>query len=110
MPTGWPVRLRTRSHAGVRRSAPSRGTCSCPAGGNGPGRGRASGRTWKLRDGPAKPDAWIRAAYADRALVTRVELLHADHATPDDQPAGTHILGHRAGAGGADAAARPAHR
>ena len=44
--------------------------------------------TWKLCDGPAEPDAWIRAAYADRALVTRVGLLHADHATPDDQPTG----------------------
>lgn len=53
----------------------------------GPGAGFGAS-TWKLCDGPAEPDAWIRAAYADRALVTRVGLLHADHATPDDQPAG----------------------
>ncbi len=43
---------------------------------------------WKLRDGPAEPAAWTRAAYAGRALITRIGLLHADHATPDDQPAG----------------------
>ena len=53
----------------------------------GPGAGFGAS-IWKLCDGPAEPEAWIRAAYADRALVTRVGLLHADHATPDDQPAG----------------------
>ena len=44
--------------------------------------------TWDLRDGPADPDAWVRAAYADRPLITRVGLLHADHAAPGDRPAG----------------------
>ena len=44
--------------------------------------------TWELRDGPADPDAWIRAAYADQPLITRVGALHADHATPDDRPTG----------------------
>ena len=44
--------------------------------------------TWELRDGAADPDAWIRAAYRDQTLITRVGLLHADLATPDDRPAG----------------------
>ncbi len=44
--------------------------------------------TWELRDGTADPDAWIRAAYSDQPLITRVGSLHADHATPDDQPTG----------------------
>jgi protein-L-isoaspartate O-methyltransferase len=43
---------------------------------------------WTLRDGRADTDAWIRATYADQALVTRVGRLHADHAAPDDQPTG----------------------
>ena len=43
---------------------------------------------WTLRDGRTDTEAWIRATYADRALVTRVGYLHADHATPDDQPTG----------------------
>ncbi len=44
--------------------------------------------TWELRDGAADPDAWIRAAYRDQTLITRVGSLHADLATPDDRPAG----------------------
>ena len=44
--------------------------------------------TWTLRDGRTDTGAWIRATYADRPLVTRVGLLHADHAAPDDQPTG----------------------
>ncbi|MGA2828215.1 MAG: rRNA adenine N-6-methyltransferase family protein [Streptosporangiaceae bacterium] len=44
--------------------------------------------TWELHDGAADPDAWIRATYRDQALVTRVGSLHADLATPDDQPTG----------------------
>ena len=43
---------------------------------------------WTLRDGRADTEAWIRATYADRSLVTRVGMLHADHATLDDQPTG----------------------
>src|SRR5512142_1068416 len=44
--------------------------------------------TWELRDGPADPGAWVRAAYADQPLITRVGALHADHATSDDRPTG----------------------
>ena len=43
---------------------------------------------WTLRDGRTDTEAWIRATYADRALVIRVGMLHADHAAPDDQPTG----------------------
>lgn len=38
----------------------------------------------ELRDGPADPEAWMRAAYADRTLVTRVGPVHADHAQIGD--------------------------
>ncbi|MFF3584837.1 methyltransferase domain-containing protein [Streptomyces mirabilis] len=41
-------------------------------------------QAWKLRDGPADPEAWMRAAYADRTLVTRVGPVHADHAQTGD--------------------------
>ncbi|CDR08290.1 methyltransferase domain-containing protein [Streptomyces iranensis] len=44
--------------------------------------------TWALRDGPADEPAWLRAAYSDRSLVTRVGPLHADRAGPDDRPRG----------------------
>ncbi|WP_171113950.1 MULTISPECIES: protein-L-isoaspartate(D-aspartate) O-methyltransferase [Streptomyces] len=37
-------------------------------------------QAWELRDGPADPEAWLQAAYADRTLVTRVGPAHADHA------------------------------
>ncbi|MGW7351008.1 methyltransferase domain-containing protein [Streptomyces sp. NPDC054784] len=43
---------------------------------------------WVLRDGPDDPDAWSRAAYADRSLVTRVGPLHADHARLGDRAEG----------------------
>ncbi|MFG3017565.1 methyltransferase domain-containing protein [Streptomyces sp. NPDC048254] len=43
---------------------------------------------WALRDGPSAPEAWAAAAYADRSLVTRVGILHADDADPDDRPTG----------------------
>ena len=36
---------------------------------------------WALQDGPADPDAWLRAAYADATLVTRVGRVHADQAS-----------------------------
>ncbi len=51
--------------------------------GDGPG-----AEVWELRDGPADPDAWLAAAYSNRSLVTQVGPLHADHAAPDDRPAG----------------------
>ncbi len=43
---------------------------------------------WELRDGPADATAWQEAAYADRSLVTQVDVLHADRAYPTDQPVG----------------------
>lgn len=43
---------------------------------------------WKLRDGPADERVWLRAAYSDQTLITRIGPLHADHAQPDDEPAG----------------------
>lgn len=54
---------------------------------SGPGLGFGVG-PWKLRDGRADPDTWIRSAYADRPLVTRVGSLHADHAALEDEPIG----------------------
>ncbi|MGA4844431.1 protein-L-isoaspartate(D-aspartate) O-methyltransferase [Streptomyces sp. G45] len=38
------------------------------------------GERWVLQDGPREPEAWMRAAYSDRTLVTRVGPLHADDA------------------------------
>ncbi|MFF9352572.1 methyltransferase domain-containing protein [Streptomyces sp. NPDC014734] len=38
------------------------------------------GAGWVLRDGASDPEAWMRAAYSDRSLVTRVGARHADHA------------------------------
>lgn len=43
---------------------------------------------WTLRDGPADEQRWMKAAYSDRSLVTRVGAVHADHAAPADHPAG----------------------
>jgi protein-L-isoaspartate O-methyltransferase len=43
---------------------------------------------WTLRDGAADPGRWVRAAYADRTLVTRVGPQHADQAADDDHPGG----------------------
>ncbi|MFD7278384.1 protein-L-isoaspartate(D-aspartate) O-methyltransferase [Streptomyces sp. NPDC059862] len=37
---------------------------------------------WELRDGPADVEAWARAAYANRTLVTRIGPVHADLAEP----------------------------
>ncbi|MEO3851771.1 methyltransferase domain-containing protein [Streptomyces sp. B8F3] len=39
-----------------------------------------------LADGPSNEDLWLRAAYSDTTLVTRLGPLHADHAKPDDHP------------------------
>src|SRR5690606_28326341 len=48
---------------------------------------------WEIRDGQpvrvdetANPDRWLRSAYRDRTLVTRLGPTHADHAKADDQP------------------------
>ncbi|GHJ30710.1 protein-L-isoaspartate O-methyltransferase [Streptomyces hygroscopicus subsp. sporocinereus] len=49
---------------------------------------RAGGDTWVLRDGRSDESAWLRAAYTDTSLVTRVGPLHADHARSDDRPTG----------------------
>ena len=43
---------------------------------------------WTLRDGSADERRWMRAAYSDRSLVTRIGAQHADHASPGDHPAG----------------------
>jgi len=43
---------------------------------------------WTLRDGPADERRWMKAAYSDRSLVTRVGAVHADHAVPGDHPTG----------------------
>ncbi|WP_406737590.1 methyltransferase domain-containing protein [Streptomyces sp. NBC_00853] len=39
---------------------------------------------WVLRDGPTDPDAWMRTAYTDASVVTRVGPVHADHGNPGD--------------------------
>jgi protein-L-isoaspartate O-methyltransferase len=43
---------------------------------------------WELRDGASDPDRWMRAAYSDRTLVTRVGPLHAEDARPDTVTSG----------------------
>ncbi|WP_369266192.1 methyltransferase domain-containing protein [Streptomyces harbinensis] len=43
---------------------------------------------WSLHDGPADPDHWLNAAYADRSLITAVAGHHADGADPDHHPTG----------------------
>ncbi|MEV7012926.1 protein-L-isoaspartate(D-aspartate) O-methyltransferase [Streptosporangium sp. NPDC051022] len=45
---------------------------------------------WQLRDGPLDERVWSETAYHNLSLVTAVAGLHADHATPDDTPAGEH--------------------
>jgi protein-L-isoaspartate O-methyltransferase len=44
--------------------------------------------TFTLADGPADQATWLKAAYRDRSLVTRVGPLHADHANSSDRPSG----------------------
>ncbi|MGW6455043.1 methyltransferase domain-containing protein [Streptomyces sp. NPDC055078] len=43
---------------------------------------------WSLRIGEDDPGAWMKAAYSDQSLITRVGPLHADHAKPGDQTEG----------------------
>ncbi|TVL93310.1 methyltransferase domain-containing protein [Streptomyces sp. SAJ15] len=43
---------------------------------------------WALRDGPTDESEWLRAAYSDTSLVTRVGPHHADDAQLDDRPTG----------------------
>ena len=43
---------------------------------------------WTAADGPARRGLWMRAAYADQTLVTRLGTAHADHARPGDHPDG----------------------
>lgn len=38
------------------------------------------GPVWVRREGAAEPEAWVRNAYADTTLVTRIGNHHADHA------------------------------
>ncbi|MET8812998.1 protein-L-isoaspartate(D-aspartate) O-methyltransferase [Streptomyces sp. NPDC004549] len=42
------------------------------------------GDTWRLRNGRDDESAWMRDAYSDTTLVTRVGPLHADRAHPGD--------------------------
>lgn len=44
--------------------------------------------TWELRDSEADRTMWLDVAYRDRSLITQVGEQHADHAGPDDRPAG----------------------
>ncbi|GAA2460947.1 methyltransferase domain-containing protein [Streptomyces pulveraceus] len=48
----------------------------------------ADGSGWALHDGSSDPVAWMRAAYSDRSLITRVGTLHADHARIGDRAHG----------------------
>jgi protein-L-isoaspartate O-methyltransferase len=49
----------------------------------------SSGPTgWTVTDGPADEKAWVAAAYADTTLVTRVGVVHADHAAADSPVVG----------------------
>ncbi|MFI7101064.1 methyltransferase domain-containing protein [Streptomyces sp. NPDC050161] len=48
---------------------------------------QVDGDRWTLRV-PRTDGEWMRAAYADTSLVTRVGPLHADRATPDTHPTG----------------------
>lgn len=43
---------------------------------------------WTLHDGPSDVPAWMRAAYGDQTLVTKVGPVHADLAEPGEQPIG----------------------
>jgi protein-L-isoaspartate O-methyltransferase len=44
---------------------------------------------WRSHDGPSGSQGdWLDRTYADETLVTRVGPLHADHAGPDEHPAG----------------------
>lgn len=43
---------------------------------------------WELHDGPSDPEAWMKAAYGNRTLVTRVGAVHADDAAPGASVAG----------------------
>jgi protein-L-isoaspartate O-methyltransferase len=42
----------------------------------------------RLVDGPADEERWAEAAYSDKTLVTAIGGVHADHAGPEDSPAG----------------------
>jgi protein-L-isoaspartate O-methyltransferase len=50
-------------------------------------RDQPAGR-WRVWDGTEDHQEWLRCTYADKTRVTRVGALHADHAGPDDHPAG----------------------
>ncbi|MFD3998389.1 methyltransferase domain-containing protein [Streptomyces sp. NPDC058583] len=42
------------------------------------------GGGWKVFDGPSDQEAWLRAAYSDATLVTKVGTAHADRAEPGE--------------------------
>lgn len=49
---------------------------------------RGESGDWQVRDGPADPAAWMRAAYDDDTLITQIGPLHADRASLGDHPYG----------------------
>jgi protein-L-isoaspartate O-methyltransferase len=44
--------------------------------------------SWTPHDGQADPETWMRAAYSNRTLITRVGSTHADQANESDHPIG----------------------
>lgn len=44
--------------------------------------------SWTACDGSADEQRWMKAAYCDRTLITRLGPAHADHALPGDHPSG----------------------
>ncbi|GAA4239243.1 methyltransferase domain-containing protein [Actinomadura meridiana] len=49
---------------------------------------QADGDAWTVRDGMADESEWLRVAYSDRTLVTRVGTTHADHAPESGRATG----------------------
>lgn len=43
---------------------------------------KSTDQAWQLHDGRADPELWMRSAYTDRTLVTRIGTRHADDADP----------------------------
>jgi protein-L-isoaspartate O-methyltransferase len=43
---------------------------------------------WELRDGPSGDREWLSTTYSDETLITKVGVLHADHARASDHPSG----------------------
>ncbi|MGH3242892.1 MAG: methyltransferase domain-containing protein [Spirillospora sp.] len=67
----------TAAHRGSRWYAP---IATTPRHRFVPGWWQADGDAWNVRDGTADEAEWLRIAYSDRTLVTRVGTTHADQA------------------------------